>query len=148
MNKSFRNAYGNAGARGQTTSETVNTPLLPYLVSFVGWSSRHWVQLTPAMRREAAVTAVLIGVILSGEDVTQCSKASHTVVFCAVIPCCLVPGCQRFRGKQAVYNYCVSRRYPSSCFYLKHTTFRRLYSVSVFRLNLVSWAQSLELVPI
>jgi hypothetical protein len=94
MNESFRNAYGNTGARGRTTSETVNTPLLPYLVSFVGWSSRHWVQLTPDMRREEAVTAVLIGAVLSGEDVMRCSKASHTVVFCAVIPCCLVPGKQ------------------------------------------------------
>jgi hypothetical protein len=33
-------------------------------------------------------------------------------------------------------------------FYLKHTTFRRLYSVSVFRWNLLSWDQSIELVPI
>jgi hypothetical protein len=32
--------------------------------------------------------------------------------------------------------------------YLKHTTFWRLDSVSVFRLNLLSWAQSIELVPI
>jgi hypothetical protein len=38
--------------------------------------------------------------------------------------------------------------YPSSCFYLKDTTFRRLDTVSVFRWNLNSWAQSIELVPI
>jgi hypothetical protein len=84
--------------RGQTTSETVNTPHLPYIVSFVGWSSRHWVRLTPDMRREAAVTAVttvLIGAILSGKDATQCNK-----VFYTVIPCSLVPAYQRFRGKQ------------------------------------------------
>jgi hypothetical protein len=30
----------------------------------------------------------------------------------------------------------------------QNTTFRRLDSVSVFRLNLLSWAQSIELVPI
>jgi hypothetical protein len=33
-------------------------------------------------------------------------------------------------------------------FYLKHMTFQRLDSVSVFRWNLLSWAQSIELVPI
>jgi hypothetical protein len=38
--------------------------------------------------------------------------------------------------------------YPSSWLYLKHTTFRKLDSISVFRWNLLSWAQSIELVPI
>jgi hypothetical protein len=33
-------------------------------------------------------------------------------------------------------------------FYLKHTSFRRLDSVSVFRWNLLSWAEPIELVPI
>jgi hypothetical protein len=33
-------------------------------------------------------------------------------------------------------------------FYLKHTTFRRLDSFSVFRWNLLGWAQSIKLVPI
>jgi hypothetical protein len=33
-------------------------------------------------------------------------------------------------------------------FYFKHTAFRRLDSVFVFRQNLLSWAQSIELVPI
>jgi hypothetical protein len=37
--------------------------------------------------------------------------------------------------------------YPSSCFYLD-TTFRRQDSVSVVRWNLLSWTQSIELVPI
>jgi hypothetical protein len=48
----------------------------------------------------------------------------------------------------ANYNHCVSRHYPPSCFYLKHTAFRILDSVSVFRWNLLSWTQSTELVPI
>jgi hypothetical protein len=38
--------------------------------------------------------------------------------------------------------------YPTSCFYLKHTTFRRADSISAFRWNLLSWAQSIELIPI
>jgi hypothetical protein len=42
----------------------------------------------------------------------------------------------------------ISGHYPSSCNYLKHTTFRRLDSVSVFRWNLLSWSQSIQLVPI
>jgi hypothetical protein len=46
------------------------------------------------------------------------------------------------------YSYCVSGHYPSSRFYLKHTAFRRLSSSSVFRLNLLSWVQSIELVSI
>lgn len=33
-------------------------------------------------------------------------------------------------------------------FYLKHGTFWRLDSLSIFRLNLLSWAQSTEIVPI
>jgi hypothetical protein len=44
-------------------------------------------------------------------------------------------------------NYCVSGHYPSACFYLKHTTLRRVDSVSVFKWNLLSWAQSIGLVP-
>jgi hypothetical protein len=46
------------------------------------------------------------------------------------------------------YSYCLSGQYLLSCFYLKHTTFRRLNSVSIFRWNLLSWAQSIELFPI
>jgi hypothetical protein len=46
------------------------------------------------------------------------------------------------------YNYCVSGHYTSSCFYSKHITFRKLDSLSVFRWNLLSWAQLIELVPI
>jgi hypothetical protein len=46
------------------------------------------------------------------------------------------------------YNYYVSGRYSTSCSYPKHTTLRRLGSVSVFRWNLISWAKSVELVPI
>jgi hypothetical protein len=42
----------------------------------------------------------------------------------------------------------VSGHYPWSCFYLKHTTLRRLDSVSVFMWNLLSCAQSIELVRI
>jgi hypothetical protein len=34
---------------------------------------------------------------------------------------------------------------PTILFYLKHTKFWRLDSVSVFRWNLLSWAQSIEL---
>jgi hypothetical protein len=34
------------------------------------------------------------------------------------------------------------------CSYLKHTLFQRLDSVSIFRWNLLSWAQLTELVPI
>jgi hypothetical protein len=45
-------------------------------------------------------------------------------------------------------KYCVSGHYTSSCFCLKSTKFRRLDSVSVFRWNLLSWSQSIELVPI
>jgi hypothetical protein len=37
---------------------------------------------------------------------------------------------------------------PFTCFYFKHTTFRRLDSISVFRWNLLIWAQTIELVPI
>jgi hypothetical protein len=48
----------------------------------------------------------------------------------------------------ANYNHCVSGHYPSFHFYLKHTMFRILVSVSVFRWNLLSWAQSSELVLI
>jgi hypothetical protein len=33
-------------------------------------------------------------------------------------------------------------------FLFKYTAFRRLDSVSVFRYNLLSWAQSIKLVPI
>jgi hypothetical protein len=33
-------------------------------------------------------------------------------------------------------------------FYLKHATFRRLNSVSIFRWNLRSWTHIIELVPI
>jgi hypothetical protein len=47
-----------------------------------------------------------------------------------------------------LYNYYVSGHYQSSCFYLKHTALRRLGSLSVFSWNLVSWAKSVELVPI
>jgi hypothetical protein len=32
-------------------------------------------------------------------------------------------------------------------FYLKHTAFRKLDSVSVFRWNLLNWTQSVEFVP-
>jgi hypothetical protein len=46
------------------------------------------------------------------------------------------------------YNYCVSGHYLSSCFYLKHTKFRRLGSVSIFMWNLLCWAQSMALVPV
>jgi hypothetical protein len=47
------------------------------------------------------------------------------------------------------YSYCVCGHWPFSSFYLKqYTTFRRLDSVSVFRWNLLIWAQSVELVPI
>jgi hypothetical protein len=46
------------------------------------------------------------------------------------------------------YNYCVSGHYPSSCYYLQHPMFQRLGSVSIFRWNLLSWAQSIQLVPI
>jgi hypothetical protein len=42
-------------------------------------------------------------------------------------------------------NYCVTGHCPSSCFYLKHNI---LKTVSVFRWNLLSWAQSIELVSI
>jgi hypothetical protein len=42
----------------------------------------------------------------------------------------------------------VFEHYPSYCFYLKHRTFRRLDSVSIFRWNLFNWAQSTELVLI
>jgi hypothetical protein len=38
--------------------------------------------------------------------------------------------------------------YPLSCFYLKNITFRWLDSVSVFRWNLFSWAQAIELIAI
>jgi hypothetical protein len=37
---------------------------------------------------------------------------------------------------------------PSPCFYLKHTTFRKLDFVRVFRWIVLSWAQSIELVLI
>jgi hypothetical protein len=47
-----------------------------------------------------------------------------------------------------INKFIVSRHYPSSFFHLKHTTFRRLDSVSVFWWNLLSWAQSIELVPV
>jgi hypothetical protein len=46
------------------------------------------------------------------------------------------------------FNYCLSGYYPPSCYSLKHAMFRRLNSVSVFRWNLLSYAQSIELVPI
>jgi hypothetical protein len=46
------------------------------------------------------------------------------------------------------YSYCVSGYYPRSCFYLKYTMFWRLESASVFRWDLLSWAQPIELVPI
>jgi hypothetical protein len=36
------------------------------------------------------------------------------------------------------HNYCVSGHYPLSCFYSKHTAFRRLDSASVLRWNLLS----------
>jgi hypothetical protein len=42
---------------------------------------------------------------------------------------------------------CLHLKTPS-CFYLKQITFRRLDSISFFRKNLLSWAQSIELVPI
>jgi hypothetical protein len=45
------------------------------------------------------------------------------------------------------YKYYVVGHYPSFCLYL-NTTFRRLDSVSVFRWSLLSWAKSIELVPI
>jgi hypothetical protein len=47
-----------------------------------------------------------------------------------------------------IVQLCVSGHHPSSCFYLKHTTFRRLDSVSIFGWNLLTWAQSMELDPI
>jgi hypothetical protein len=40
------------------------------------------------------------------------------------------------------YSYCVSGQYPSSCFYFKQ------YNVPCLRCNPLSWAQSIELVPI
>jgi hypothetical protein len=46
------------------------------------------------------------------------------------------------------YNYYVSGHYPSSCFYLKHIKFWRLDFVFDFKWNLLSWAQSIELVPV
>jgi hypothetical protein len=48
------------------------------------------------------------------------------------------------------YSQCVSGHYLLSCFYehLTRTAFWRLNSVSGFRWNLLSWAQSIELVPI
>jgi hypothetical protein len=42
------------------------------------------------------------------------------------------------------YNYCVFGHYPSSCIYLKHM-FQRLDTVSIFRRNLLTWANSLSL---
>jgi hypothetical protein len=46
------------------------------------------------------------------------------------------------------YNYCVSVYYPLSCFYLKNTTHRKLDSASIFRWNLLGWAQLTELLRI
>jgi hypothetical protein len=45
------------------------------------------------------------------------------------------------------YNYCASGHYPSSCF-IQNITFWRLNSVSLFRWNLLSWAEPIELLPI
>jgi hypothetical protein len=45
-------------------------------------------------------------------------------------------------------KYCVSGPYLLSYFNLKHIAYRRLDSVSVFRWNLLCWAQWIELVPI
>jgi hypothetical protein len=45
------------------------------------------------------------------------------------------------------YKYCVSGHYSLSCFYL-NATFWRLDYVSIFMWNLLSLAQSIELVPI
>jgi hypothetical protein len=42
------------------------------------------------------------------------------------------------------YPYRVSRYYLPSCFHLKHTMFRRLDSVSVFRWNVLSFVKSIE----
>jgi hypothetical protein len=44
-----------------------------------------------------------------------------------------------------MYNYYISGHYPFSCVCLK--MFQRLDSVSVFWWNVLSWAQSIELVP-
>jgi hypothetical protein len=46
------------------------------------------------------------------------------------------------------YNYCVSEHTRCLVFFLFKATFRRLDSVSVFRWNLLSWAQCIELDPI
>jgi hypothetical protein len=46
------------------------------------------------------------------------------------------------------HNYCVSGHYPLSCFHLRHTMFRRLDSFSIFRWNLLSYTQLIELIPI
>jgi hypothetical protein len=46
------------------------------------------------------------------------------------------------------HNYCDSEHYPLPCFYLKHTTFRILDSVSVVRWSLLSWVQLIELMCI
>jgi hypothetical protein len=57
--------------------------------------------------------------------------------------------CENLKAYLNRNSFCVSGHSPSSCFYLKqNTTFRRLDSVSVFRWNLLSWVQSIELVPI
>jgi hypothetical protein len=39
------------------------------------------------------------------------------------------PGCHKFVKMAYEYNYCVSGRCPSSCFYLKHTRFRKRFCV-------------------
>jgi hypothetical protein len=44
------------------------------------------------------------------------------------------------------YNYHNSGQYPESCLLLKNTTFRRLFSLSVLKFNLLSWAQQIKLV--
>jgi hypothetical protein len=49
---------------------------------------------------------------------------------------------------QLIPTIIVSGQYPMSCFYFKHTTFRRLDFAFFFRWNLLSWAQLIELVPI
>jgi hypothetical protein len=46
------------------------------------------------------------------------------------------------------YSYCVFGHYPSSYFFISNTTFQRLDSVSVFSKTLLSWTQSIDLIPI
>jgi hypothetical protein len=53
--------------------------------------------------------------------------------------------CNKHQEQARESNYCLSEHYTLSWFYLKHKTFRRLDSVSVFTRNQLNWAQSIEL---